>query len=433
MSIAEEFLVNERGIHPDALKIYPVKCRHNTIKYEYAMSSGAKYRTVLPDGARKTWQEGDVGLFWGNRDCSATKVIITEGETDCLRLSTEVPDDYTVVALPGVDGLTDRALSELAEWGTTEIYIVLDNDVDYRVAGQVEAAWDRMRRTIKPKPKRIRLPSDVKDVCEFFQTYSATAFNTLLKSADTGTYHYQPLDLSKESPPYNWLLEGIICRGDIVILQGEPNVGKSFFTMGLTAAMAEGWDKFLNHTLHVSPGKVLYVDEENPEDVVRTRLQLLGLNKDNPNVRYLYRQGVRLDDHPEKLIEEALAFGPDLIVLDSLTRLHTSNENAAGEMAKLFNDGINPLARETGAAVIFLHHTNKSESNSSYSKARGSTDITASPDTGLELRKLDHDGAVNLINFKSRRGKTNTSIPFYIRELDENTVRLVNVPDEKGW
>jgi hypothetical protein len=434
-SVAEDFLTKERGIDPVVFSYYPVEFKDDTIKYGY--NGGSKYRKVLPNGDRKTWQEGDVGLFWGNRMGSATKVIITEGETDCLRLAgmLDADDpDYTVVACPGVDGFTERALNELREWGTTEIYIVLDNDVDYRVKAQVEAAWDRMRKTLTPKPRRVRLPPDVKDVCEFFDSYSVTAFRSLLHAAGDGAYHYTPLDLTKEPPPYDWLLEGLICRGDVVILQGEPNVGKSFFTMGLTAAIAEGQDKFLNHKLHPKYGKVIYVDEENPEDVVRGRLKQLGLTPGNANVRYLYRQGIRLDSNSKNLLlDEALAFQPDLIVLDSLTRLHSGNENEAGTMARLFNDGINPLARETGAAVVFLHHTNKSESNSSYSKARGSTDITASPDTGLELRKLDSDGQVNLVHFKSRRGKVGVSTPFFIRELDQDTVRLVTVPDEKGW
>lgn len=431
-SVAEDFLTKERGISEDAINSYYVDLLiDDTITYSY--KGGKKHRKILSNGDRKTWQEGEVGLFWPMTPASR-RVIITEGETDCLRLFDNVdPHEYTVVALPGVDGLTERALNELAEWGTQELYVVLDNDKDYRVTGQVEAAWDRMRKQLSPKPRRVRLPPDVKDVCEFFDHYSVNAFRSLLHAAGDGAYHYTALDLTKEPPPYDWLLEGLICRGDVVILQGEPNVGKSFFTMGLTAAIAEGQDKFLNHTLHPKSGKVLYVDEENPEDVVRGRLKQLGLVGGQSKVRYLYRQGIRLDGNPTKLLDEALAFQPDLIVLDSLSRLHSGNENVAGEVISLFNNGINPLARETGAAVVFLHHTNKSDSNSSYSKARGSTDITASPDTGLELRKLDSDGQVNLVHFKSRRGKVGVSTPFFIRELDEHTVRLVTVPPETGW
>jgi len=66
------------------------------------------------------------------------------------------------------------------------------------------------------------------------------------------------------------------------------------------------------------------------------------------------RRGIRLDCNPDEFIEEAMDYNPALIVLDSLTRLHTEDENQAGAMSKLYNDGIKPLARETAAAVVFL-------------------------------------------------------------------------------
>jgi hypothetical protein len=101
-------------------------------------------------------------------------------------------------------------------------------------------------------------------------------------------------------------------------------------------------------------------------------------------------------------LDEAIAFEPSMIVLDSLTRFHTKDENNAGEMAGLFNDSINVLCRETGAAVIILHHTNKSESTSSYVRTRGSSDIGAAVDCGIEARKTG-PSTFNLAHFKSRR------------------------------
>ena len=79
---------------------------------------------------------------------------------------------------------------------------------------------------------------------------------------------------------------------------------------------------------------MLYVDEENPEALVPHRLRKLGLTPEGAkNVRYLHRQGVRLDRRPELILDEALDWQPTLIVLDSLTRLHTKDENNAGEIA----------------------------------------------------------------------------------------------------
>ena len=119
-----------------------------------------------------------------------------------------------------------------------------------------------------------------------------------------------------------------------------------------------------------------------------------------------------------------------MIVLDSLTRFHTKDENNAGEMAKLFNDSINVLCRETGAAVLILHHTNKSDSNSSYVKTRGSSDIGAAIDCGIELRKTDHENnGFNLVHFKSRRTQAGGLTTVQICDTIDGKVELLTKTD----
>jgi RecA-family ATPase len=201
-------------------------------------------------------------------------------------------------------------------------------------------------------------------------------------------------------PEYEWLVKGLICKGDTSLIVGEPNVGKSWISLSLAVAMADNRNTWVGHEV-TNHGRVLYIDEENPHDVVYHRLKQLGAtNLDN--LRYLHRQGVRLDRNFDKLLDEAITYEPSMIVLDSLTRFHTKDENNAGEMASLFNDSINVLCRETGAAVIILHHTNKSDSTSSYVRTRGSSDIGAAVDCGIEARKTGPN-KFNLVHFKSRR------------------------------
>src|SRR6266704_2948182 len=151
--------------------------------------------------------------------------------------------------------------------------------------------------------------------------------------------------------------------------------------MALALAIANDGERFLGHVVR-EHGRVLYVDEENPEDLIYDRFRKLGLNMSSArNIRYLNNVGIRLDkSDADVLAEEAMDFEPALVVLDSLTRFHTEDENHAGAMAGLFHNAIKPLARETGAAVVLIHHANKTESNSSFRRSRGSGDITASVD-----------------------------------------------------
>jgi RecA-family ATPase len=200
-------------------------------------------------------------------------------------------------------------------------------------------------------------------------------------------------------------------------------VGKSWISLSLAVAMANGDDTWIKWNMN-HHGRVLYVDEENPHDVVYHRLRQLGL-KNYDNIRYLHRQGVRLDRRFDRFLDEAITYQPQLIVLDSLTRLHTQDENSAGAMAKLFNDSINVLTNETGAAVIVLHHTNKSDSNSSYTKTRGSSDIGAAVDCGLEAR-AEAPGRFGLVHFKSRRRQAGEVTHIEIRDTETGVALVQN-------
>lgn len=307
----------------------------------------------------------------------------------------------SVYGLPGFQTFSEDTLKPLHQY--EKVFVILDNDANYNVRTTVDQAWGRLRGALGSKARRVQLPDDVKDVCEFFDSYTLDTLRSIVKESANGNYHYKALDLTAPPPDYEWLVRGLICKGDTTLLVGEPNVGKSWLSLSLAVSIADGRTSWLGHEV-ANQGRVLYIDEENPHDVVYHRLrQLDAVSYDN--LRYLHRQGIRLDRNFDKLLDEAIAYDPTMIVLDSLTRLHTKDENNAGEMAKLFNDSINVLCRETGAATIIIHHTNKVQSDSSYVKTRGSSDIGAAVDSGLEARKQEGN-RFNLVHFKSRRSRT---------------------------
>jgi len=394
----KNWFASERGITGETLEAFGVESSsEDWLMIPYA--SRQRFRKMTGQREFK-WGEGTgISLFHPQHMGNENFAFLVEGETDTMRLWQE--GVKSVYGLPGFNTFSDKALTALEKYD--KVFVILDNDTDYNVKTTVDTAWGRLRGILGSKARRVVLPEDVKDVCEFFESYTLDTFRDITKQSLQGNYHYNALDLTQPPPEYEWLVRGLICRGDTTLLVGEPNVGKSWISLSLAVAMADGKDSWLGHDMN-NHGKVLYIDEENPHDVVYHRLrQLDATNFDN--LRYLHRQGIRLDRNFDKLLDEAVMYNPSLIVLDSLTRLHTKDENNAGEMAKLFNDSINVLCRETGAAVLILHHTNKVQSDSSYVKTRGSSDIGAAVDSGLEARKQEGN-RFNLIHFKSRRSQT---------------------------
>jgi hypothetical protein len=199
--------------------------------------------------------------------------------------------------------------------------------------------------------------------------------------------------LSLEVEPVAWLVEGMIPRAALTLVAGEPGSYKSWLALCLARAVAEG-APFLERACPPLP--VLYLDRENPQAVVRERMDALGIR----SAESLRVWGGWLADAPPaigdaRLLQIARRWKP-LLVFDSLIRFHDGDENSATEMAPVMAE-LRALAH-AGATVVALHHRAKSEA-SSY---RGSSDILGGVDVAFAVSRDRDAGLVKLKCFKSR-------------------------------
>lgn len=414
----------EKGISADTAFDFGISVGNDgSVHFPYR--SGTKRRYGIPTGTRSfRWEKAVDPCLFNTRDVLKPTLFLVEGETDTMKLRQEIGDkpETGVIGLPGIETWHDDMAEELQHAET--VYVILDNDLDYKVAGRVDHAWSQIRLALGKKARRIYLPRGYNDICEFFEDHDLDALRTIVeREPQAGESRFKVLDLTIDPPPVRWLIEDMICHGDIHMLIGEPSIGKSWLTMGMAVAVAGNSDTFLGRNV-AEHGRVLYVDEENPEDLIYHRLHKLGLNKEvAKNIRYLSNVGVRLDKQADELVGEALDYEPQLIILDSLTRFHTEDENNAGAMAALFNDALKPLARKTGAAVVLIHHANKTDSNSSYKRSRGSGDITAGADCGYDVRAVA-ERTIAVSNYKSRRAAQSDTFYVTIKDV-EDRVELI--------
>ena len=313
----------ERGITGETLEAFRVESSSDdwvTLPYD----TGERYRKMGEGKREFRYSNGaKVCLFHPPSLPKEKYAFLCEGETDTMRLWQE--GYHSVFGLPGFNAFKPESLKPLHDY--ERVFVLLDNDPDYNVRTTVDGAWGKIRGILGSKARRIVLPDDVKDVCEFFESYTNDTFKSIVRESLNGSFHYKALDLTIPPPEYNWLVKGLICQGDTTMIVGEPNVGKSWISLSLAVAMADNKSQWLGHEVQ-NHGKVLYIDEENPHDVVYHRLRQLGA-ENLTGLRYLHRQGVRLDRNFDKLLDEAIAYEPSMIVLDSLTRFHTKDENNA--------------------------------------------------------------------------------------------------------
>lgn len=148
--------------------------------------------------------------------------------------------------------------------------------------------------------------------------------------------------LSQEDEPYDWVIPGLLERGDRLVLTGSEGLGKSMLQRQLAVSAASGVHP-LNHT-DIPPVRVLYVDCENgPKKIKRSMRSLVHVGKmrgHDPSGRILVEaipEGLDLTKPEDEawLVSRVAGLQPDLLFIGPIYRLHAGNPNDEEEARKV--------------------------------------------------------------------------------------------------
>lgn len=381
------------GVYTDGTDVvfpYP----EGLLKRRYSVAKDENPFGLDKEGRRFVWRDQDGGPAGAGQvpylppDFAQTErmILIPEGETDTMAAwqalqAAGFGDRISVVGLSGVGSWKDKYAEELFGQAT-RVFVVLDNDDPYEnpdAVKSVEGGWQRIRDSLGRKARRVKLPQGTTDLAEFFMAYDWAAFEQLLIEAAQPRMNYPRLDLSKDPGPVDWLLTGMVAKPDVTVLYGDGGVSKSMLLQGLAVAVAEEWGEYMGVELNAA-GRVLFVDEENPEDVVLSRMKKLGLTKKGwENLYYVWHGNVSLDEEPERLYADVMEFEPALLCLDSFSRLNTLDESSSSDINRIFKRGLAPISRKLKVPIIALHHVTKE------GRIRGSVQIRNAADLAMEV------------------------------------------------
>ncbi len=193
-----------------------------------------------------------------------------------------------------------------------------------------------------------------------------------------------------------WLVEGVLVKGGSTLFYAPSGNGKSLIAMDLAIAASEGRRWLGVHDLG-QPIPVLYLDDDGNNDCeFNSRLLAFGAQETNPNLHCLLHNGFQVTDacHRRELIAWCKRQHIQLLIIDSLTRIHRKAESSADEM-KLVNSCIKEFC-QAGITVFMLHHADKV--GKTY---RGSSEIKTAYDGVFRLEKMG-DGLFTMKNEKVR-------------------------------
>ena len=396
------------------------------LSYEVLRYEPKTFRQRRPDGRRGwTWNLDSVRrvLYRLPALRDQESVYLTEGEKDAEALAAL---GFPATTNPqGAGSWREEYAAQLVAAGVREVVILPDNDEPgEKHAATVAHSCIAVGLVVKV----VHLPGlsakgDVSDwlaqghTAEELRAAAAmvprwTVENEASGSPTAAGLALTPIAdlLAEQEESCAWLVEGLLPAAGLSLIAGKPKAGKSTAARCLALAVARG-EPWLG--LPTRTGLVFYLGFEEKRGEVSSHFRCMGARPDDM-LEVLIGQAP--DDALHLLRASAERCRPALIIVDTVARLVRVNDwNDYAQVTRAL-EPVLALARETGAAVLLVHHAGKGE-RAGGDAILGSTAIFAAVDTALFLRRSD-------------RYRTLCSQQRYGEDLEELTVMLDH---ETGW
>ena len=438
-SAAVDFLGERYGVTPETDVAQPGPQRREVATYDYTDTDRTVIGQVVryePKDFRQRRPDGNGGWVWRMNGLKLplyrlhdlighATVYIGEGEKDSEGLWT--------AGLPatcnagGAGKWQKRHARQLVASGVQNVAVLPHHDEPGRAhAATVAACCAAAGLTVTVVD--LGLNAKGADVVDFLATRTAEDLVALQQATPVyepsqapkmrnTTFNLTSLRdlLAEPEEVVSWLVEDRIPSGGLALLAGKPKAGKSTMTRDLAFAVARGTDWLGWRT---SPGAVWYLALEDKRSEVRRHFLQMGATGDESISVFT---GRTTGSFLSELHAAAEAQRPALIIVDTMQRLIQARDlNDYAEVTRKLQPLLD-LARETGAAVLLLHHAGKSE-RADLDSVLGSTALTGSVDTLLVLKRSDQYRTVATVQ------RVGSDVPQTVVALDEDSGRVSTGP-----
>jgi len=190
----------------------------------------------------------------------------------------------------------------------------------------------------------------------------------------------------------NDFVEGFLGNGQLSVIYGESNCGKTFFATDLAfhIAMGKRW-----RNRRVDQGGVVYIALEGSfglENRIAAFMKEYPEDSRGMPFAFITTQINFLDPvgklpslvNTINMVSEQIG-GVKLVVIDTLARAISGGDENSGQDMGLLVTHADMIRAATGAHVCFVHHSGKDRAKG----ARGHSNLRASVDTEVEISRFD--------------------------------------------
>jgi len=234
-----------------------------------------------------------------------------------------------------------------------------------------------------------------------------------------------------------WLIYPYLPKGEIVFIEGDPGIGKSWVWMALVAGLTGSANCRLpfDHTAKRDCNISILLTEDSFSRTVKPRLMSMGANMSRIIIPSLGTEvgadfsGVTSTKLP--MIEEQLAqLKPDLIVVDPLT-LYASDVkidlNNGTEVRNLLTP-LQRVARKLNCVALIVRHWRKSGGKAIY-RGAGSIDISGISRSSLAVARHKQTGQLAVAHAKHNISEKGPTLLFELIQGLENPFRWIGMTD----
>ncbi|MBX3564838.1 MAG: AAA family ATPase [Sphingomonas sp.] len=206
----------------------------------------------------------------------------------------------------------------------------------------------------------------------------------------------------------HFVWEPYLVQGAVNLLEGDPNVGKTYLLCEIAAALSSG--RSLPGQDRGEPRNVLFMSAEDDPETTLVR-RLMRMNADLRRISFM-RKFLRLEEEVFEHIERHIAeHEVSVVIMDPLLAYMQSgiDMNKANE-TRPFMARLAELAKARNVTIIALRHLNKADKDKAIFRGLGSVDITAAARSAVMIGLHPEDDQTRvLVHIKhnlSERGAT---------------------------
>ncbi len=343
---------------------------------------------IYPDG-RKRFQPGceKKGCFSAIGDIE-DKAFLCEGYATGASI-------YEATGIPVVIAFDCHNLKPVADalGGRLKLICVADNDE------KESGANPGLECAKETGLYYVMIPENGKDANDYAQEHGLEALKELL--CPSSSEWIEDGDSYLASPqPLKWWIKNWIPEEALVMIYGASNAGKSFVALDMLLTMSTGMGEWQGY--RAKKANCLYLCGEGRAGL-RGRVAL-WVQEHNGTTTGSFK----VSKGPKRLNEQSdleyacqqidlSGMKPDVIVVDTLNRHFSGNENDAEEMGG-FIESCTALQERYRCTVIIIHHTGVSKD--AEGRARGSSSLNAAIETSICI--TNEDGYLTLNQTKQR-------------------------------